>query len=485
MIKKISGKNIIIYSDGTGQAGGKKPDQRLSNIYKMYRASRVSPTNEIDPNQQVAFYDVGLGTDEDTNEGKTRIFKFCRKLISSVTGRGITRNITDCYEAIINLYEDGDRIYLLGFSRGAYTARCVANVLTLCGIPTSGVNGKPLRKNHSSTRKIADEAVRKVYEHGAGRNRSVFQDERQIKAARFRQKYQSDKDASANVIPYFIGVFDTVAALGLKGFARLIVTILVLVGIIAIAAITSLLLSYFLAWDFLTSIVLIVLTTGIIFISTSLKSSLKFIGHYPKKGRFRFHIAKWKMKNYDKSLSPRIPYARHAIAIDETRKNFARVPWGFKFAKYEKDAEGPEPFIQLWFSGNHSDIGGSYPENESRLSDIALNWMVEETEKLPLPILYEKRHLRMYPSSGAMQHSEVDAMRARISKWIPLLPEKYIPSWKEKSRKSVLGAPVHKSVEERFSSDNVEQNGYKRPYRPATLSEDTRFKSYYDDNSNS
>ena len=33
-------KNILIFSDGTGQFGGLKPDQRLSNIYKLYRASR-------------------------------------------------------------------------------------------------------------------------------------------------------------------------------------------------------------------------------------------------------------------------------------------------------------------------------------------------------------------------------------------------------------------------------------------------------------
>ena len=57
-------KNIVIYSDGTGQVGGLKPDQRLSNIYKMFRATRVSPINNIDPKHQVAFYDAGLGTEE-------------------------------------------------------------------------------------------------------------------------------------------------------------------------------------------------------------------------------------------------------------------------------------------------------------------------------------------------------------------------------------------------------------------------------------
>ncbi|MES1948452.1 hypothetical protein C84B14_13949 [Salinisphaera sp. C84B14] len=50
-------KNILIFSDGTGQIGGLRPDQRLSNVYKMYRAMRAGPDSPIDPNQQFAFYD--------------------------------------------------------------------------------------------------------------------------------------------------------------------------------------------------------------------------------------------------------------------------------------------------------------------------------------------------------------------------------------------------------------------------------------------
>ena len=56
-------KNIVVYSDGTGQDGGVRPEQRVSNIYKMFRASRVSFDNAIDPREQVTMYDAGLGTD--------------------------------------------------------------------------------------------------------------------------------------------------------------------------------------------------------------------------------------------------------------------------------------------------------------------------------------------------------------------------------------------------------------------------------------
>ena len=55
-------KNILIFADGTGQVGGVRPDQQLSNIYKLFRATRVGPDSPLDPKQQVAYYDPGLGT---------------------------------------------------------------------------------------------------------------------------------------------------------------------------------------------------------------------------------------------------------------------------------------------------------------------------------------------------------------------------------------------------------------------------------------
>lgn len=48
-------KNILIVSDGTGQAGGLTPDENISNIYKLYRATRCGPENNIDLSQQLTF----------------------------------------------------------------------------------------------------------------------------------------------------------------------------------------------------------------------------------------------------------------------------------------------------------------------------------------------------------------------------------------------------------------------------------------------
>ncbi len=58
-------KNIVIFSDGTGQAGGINFDEARTNVYKLYRACRVGPDTLFDPSEQVAFYDPGLGSAAD------------------------------------------------------------------------------------------------------------------------------------------------------------------------------------------------------------------------------------------------------------------------------------------------------------------------------------------------------------------------------------------------------------------------------------
>src|SRR3954453_19280166 len=77
---------------------------------------------------------------------------------------------------------------------------------------------------------------------------------------------------------------------------------------------------------------------------------------------------------YEKHLPP-VMFVRHAMAIDEYRKDFARAAWGSTHTMRPPVQGEPLPFKQVWFEGNHADIGGSYPENESRLSDIALDWI--------------------------------------------------------------------------------------------------------------
>jgi hypothetical protein len=102
---------------------------------------------------QVGWYDAGVGsmTSSQTVAGATAgrlaaavgflkasqalgyLVKFWT-ILEAAVGVGITENIVQAYSEIVRQYRPGDRIYLMGFSRGAYTARCVAGVIRRCGL---------------------------------------------------------------------------------------------------------------------------------------------------------------------------------------------------------------------------------------------------------------------------------------------------------------------------------------------------------------
>jgi len=137
------GKNVVIYSDGTGQAGGFRFDEDRSNIYKLYRATRCGPDSIVDPNAQVTFYDPGLGSQADGGHLLGWLARWVYNLVSQATGFGITANIIDCYAALIRLWRPDDRIFLIGFSRGAYTVRCLA-----ASLPRAVYQRESVKKSH-------------------------------------------------------------------------------------------------------------------------------------------------------------------------------------------------------------------------------------------------------------------------------------------------------------------------------------------------
>src|ERR1700741_4439939 len=96
-------------------------------------------------------------------------------------------------------------------------------------------------------------------------------------------------------------------------------------------------------------------------------------------------LARYRRAFYDTPLHYAVRYARHALSIDENRAKFDCVLWDEDDPRQslaDKTRDVPR-FKQVWFAGSHSDVGGSYPETESRLSDIALDWMVREATSLP------------------------------------------------------------------------------------------------------
>lgn len=207
-------KNILVFSDGTandtgGQADKPDPklpgDKGLSNIYRMYVASSEKIQSSISVEQQVSFYDAGLGSGEEADnqpvlKSGLNIFGFVTrplyKGLSQATGFGITRNIVDCYRFLVNVYEPGDKIFLFGFSRGAYTVRSLGGLLSLLGVlKKDGLNKQQINKA------IKDAVA--IYKIRDSANRID-------KANQVKSDYYQ-------VVPHVIGVFDTVRALGLTG----------------------------------------------------------------------------------------------------------------------------------------------------------------------------------------------------------------------------------------------------------------------------
>lgn len=201
-------KNIAIFSDGTGQAGG-LPGAIPTNVYRLFEACPVVPET------QQTYYEPGVGSPR--NRMGPRRWRRFYNFISRITGLGITRNIIDCYDAIIQLYEPGDHIFLFGFSRGAYTVRSLAGVISLCGIPQLSPHQLDLRKDSRARRNASARAVRYVYQTYGGS--ASKRRERKRRGEEFARQHASYMDGAS---PYFIGVWDTVRAIGLPGVSPLI-----------------------------------------------------------------------------------------------------------------------------------------------------------------------------------------------------------------------------------------------------------------------
>ena len=435
------------------------PDENRSNVYKLFRASRVSSDTTIDPTKQQAFYDPGLGSKMDGGWIKWGWGRWLYNMVSQATGLGITRNLIDCYAEIIRLYEPGDRIWLFGFSRGAYTVRCVGGVLANCGVPTRRADGTALRRDPKSIRSIAEEGVKRVYQHGSGRAAERFREQRKELGRRFRSKYNSGTRDEANVAPYFIGVWDTVASTGVRWpiFLLLLVAFIVACAVGAYSLHTG----FFGGVSFWRLFAALFLGAGAIGWFLMLVSRFRASAKTSHSWFATVHLTGWRMRFYDQSLNEAVRYAKHALAIDERRRDFARVAWETPGTRTNDDSW----FEQIWFAGNHSDVGGSYPENEARLSDISLRWMVDRAQACEFGLDVDDRFLNVSPASDGMQHDEIKAS---------ILP------WAEKVRDIPVDAPLHPTVLERFKGKAVLHYDETKLYRPDNLKGHSEVTSYFE-----
>lgn len=114
------GKNIVLCSDGTGNQDVKN---RGTNVFKLYEAVDIQGHKTAPLTPQVAFYDDGVGTAN----------AFAR-VVGGAFGWGFSRNVKKMYRELVNVYEPGDKIFLFGFSRGAYTIRALAAFIQFYGV---------------------------------------------------------------------------------------------------------------------------------------------------------------------------------------------------------------------------------------------------------------------------------------------------------------------------------------------------------------
>lgn len=176
-------RHLVVCCDGTWNT----PEQEaVSNVRRLHNALVSEPEGAP---EQLRYYHPGVGT-----EGG--MLNWVR---GGVTGAGLSRNVMDAYHWLTTTFEPGDRISLFGFSRGAYTVRSLAGMISACGL----LDTRELDEPQTWRR------IERVY-HRRYQSR-IRQDPRWREGLRF-----SFDPALPDEIPVrFIGVWETVGSLGI------------------------------------------------------------------------------------------------------------------------------------------------------------------------------------------------------------------------------------------------------------------------------
>ena len=163
-------QRLIMLFDGTWN----DPEDQTN----VYRISRCLHDYDGDMRQRF-FYNAGVGT------SKLERFR------GGVFGYGLSKNLLAGYEWLAKRYTDGEEIWIFGFSRGAYTARSLVGLIRKCGLL------------HIVTPGLLEKAESIYRDEGLSPDADVCKD--------FRERY------SRSPRIHFIGVWDTVGALGVPG----------------------------------------------------------------------------------------------------------------------------------------------------------------------------------------------------------------------------------------------------------------------------
>lgn len=301
-------KNIAIFCDGTWQ----HLDQRYpTNVAKLARAVAAEAA---DGHPQVVFYDDGVGVSQGVLDHTTH-------LLGGALGEGLDYKIASAYEFLCLNYQPGDRIFLFGFSRGAYTARSLTGLLRWAWI---------LRREHASeifeaTNLYRTRPKKDAPPEAQTRFEAIMKDfraQRSYPSAAFTDTRPYDPGDPASLTPpdhacawvQYVGVWDTVGSLGVPRVLPLATQV---------------------------------------------------------NARYGF---------YDTSLSRFVRSARHAVSLDERRETFEPTLWD-NIATLNDNAQaagfpyGKRPYQQTWFPGGHGAVGGG--GDDGGMSLIPMLWVAE------------------------------------------------------------------------------------------------------------
>jgi len=186
-------RNLVICCDGTNNSLKSPP----TNVRHLCQLADVA-----DESRQRVFYDVGVGVDADPGM-RTRIGSAFSRWSGSAFGTGLVENVTQAYYELIEHYAEGDRVFLFGFSRGAYTVRVIAGLLHNYGL---------LRKDNEADAAYVVKAFQNLYPpRGTGFVNGLATPEQQ---ARFDEARRIRNMRSVPCPIHFMGLFDTVSSLG-------------------------------------------------------------------------------------------------------------------------------------------------------------------------------------------------------------------------------------------------------------------------------
>jgi uncharacterized protein (DUF2235 family) len=300
-------KNIVICCDGTGN----EISENISNVLKLYRCLRKTPKTTP---HQVAFYDPGVGTLVQPDPWR-KAWQDTVAVFGLATGYGLDDNVLAAYEFLVSNYEDGDDIFLFGFSRGAYTVRALAGLIHKVGLVSpqqANLAGFGLTayKQLSTGEPSVLALDPKTLTDASGGDDAHGPVTKEDQAGQFAQILSTRWPTIK-----FVGVWDTVASVIVPRPDR--------------------------------------------FYRPTMEE-LAFTRENPSVKIFRQAIS--------------IDERRRMFRLKpwEPGQTFMKNRYSLT-----NNAE-PQDALQVWFAGVHADIGGGYPEKESGISKFPLIWMIDE-----------------------------------------------------------------------------------------------------------